>query len=549
MLWTYLTTKQIKICDKIRHLSPNRYNNSVKISSGKEALSWVTLNGNLPFPQGGEQVKALVINEPFVKDFCRTQRWAAKTRGRVLRAPDWLAYATAVLEKAGVDAYIYDFPARNWGKSEYDDLIAKEKPDFVILDSTTPSIHSDIECARAAKRLAPYSKVIMVGPHASSLPVETLKNAQGAIDVVAVGEYDYSVRDTVLQYPNLENVSGIVYWNDGNIAINPPRALIEDLDELPFPAWHQLDLLKYFDGTKLHPYIDIFSGRGCPHKCTFCLWPQVMHGHKLRVRKPERVVDEMEYDIKICPEVVQGGEFFFEDDTFTLHKPTALGICEEILKRNLKVTFSVNARVDTADLYMMKMLKKAGCRELLVGFESGDQQVLNNIQKRATIEQAQEFMARTKEAGLDVHGTFVLGLPGETRDTMEKTIGFAQNLGLHTLQFSAAMPFPGTAYFNYAQEKGYLNTNDWNKWLDPQGEQTGVISYPGLSKEEVEDGVDRGLKAFYFRPMYLVKFAFGNMHWKDFTRKLRGFAHFASYLWEEAKRESSVFSPTIKSNH
>jgi len=489
-----------------------------------------------------QKLKTLVINEPFVKDFCRTQRWAAKTRGRVLRAPDWLAYATAVLEKAGIDAKIFDFPARNWGMKEYADILSREKPQFIVLDSTTPSIYSDIGCAKAAKEILPDCKVIMVGPHASSVPREVLKDANGAVDVIAVGEYDYSVRDTILNFPNLKNVLGIVYWDQGEIITNPPMPLIKNLDELPYPAWHQLDLLKYFDGTKLHPYIDIFSGRGCPHKCTFCLWPQVMHGHQLRLRKPEAVVDEMEYDIKICPEVVKGGEFFFEDDTFTLHKPTALGIAEEILKRGLKVTFSVNARVDTADLPMMKMLKKAGCRELLVGFESGDQQVLNNIQKRATIEQAEEFMARTKEAGLDVHGTFVVGLPGETKETIDKTIDFANGLGLHTLQFSAAMPFPGTKYFDYCEDKGYLHTRDWNKWLDPQGEQTGVISYPGLTKEEVEEGVNRGLSSFYFRPSYVLKFAFKNAHWKDFTRKVRGFFHFMSYLWEEAKAQSAYFT-------
>lgn len=488
-------------------------------------------------------MKVFVINEPFVKDFCRTQRWAAKTRGRVLRAPDWLAYATAVLEREGFDARIYDFPALDWDVAKYEALIGTEKPQFVVLDSTTPSIFSDIECARIAKRVSPETRVIMVGPHASSTPEETLKNAAGAVDAVAIGEYDYTVRDVIHAFPNLEKVPGIAFWREGEVVQTVPRPLIANLDDLPYPAWHQLDLLKYFDGTKLHPYVDIFSGRGCPHKCNFCLWPQVMHGHKLRLRKPENVVDEMEWVIGICPEVVQGGEFFFEDDTFTLHKPTAIGICEEILRRNMKVTFSVNARVDTADLAMMKLLKRAGCRELLVGFESGDQQILNNIEKRATVDQAHEFMARTKQAGLDVHGTFVLGLPGETRETMRKTIDFATGLGLHTLQFSAAMPFPGTGYFDFTEEKGYLHTKDWNKWLDPDGEQTGIISYPGLTREEVQAGVDEGLKRFYFRPSYLIGFALKNQHWKDFTRKIRGFIHFAGYLLDEMKKTSAVFAP------
>ncbi|MFH1262391.1 MAG: radical SAM protein [Pseudomonadota bacterium] len=477
-----------------------------------------------------------------MKDFCRTQRWAARTRGRVLRAPDWLAYATAVLERDGIDARLYDFPALDWGEPEFVELIRRGQPDFVVLDSTTPSIHSDVGCARMAKEMAPHCKVIMVGPHISSEAGATLKLAAGAVDVACLGEYDYTVRDVITSYPDLRGVLGIVYWKDGTVITNPDRPLIEKLDDLPFPAWHHLDLLKYFDGTKLHPYIDIFSGRGCPHKCTFCLWPQVMHGQRLRVRKPESVVDEMEWVIKICPEVIRGGEFFFEDDTFTLHKPTALGICEEILRRGLKVTFSVNARVDTADLEMMKMLKKAGCRELLVGFESGDQGVLDNVKKRARPEQGIEFMERAKATDLDVHGCFVLGLPGETKGTLQKTIDYALGLGLHTAQFSAAMPFPGTEYYRQAEKNGYLLTNDWRRWLD-DGEQAGIVSYPGLTREEICAAVDRGLRRFYFRPSYLLRFAIRTRHWPDFKRKIRAFWHFAAYLLEAARRGSAASTP------
>jgi anaerobic magnesium-protoporphyrin IX monomethyl ester cyclase len=473
--------------------------------------------------------KVLVINEPFVPDFCRTQRWAARTRGRVLRAPDWLAYATAVLEKAGVPAKLYDFPARKWGRADYERLMREEQPEFVVLDSTTPSIFSDLECAAIAKEASPGCRVILVGPHASALPEETLREAAGAVDVVAIGEYDVTVRDVIAAYPGLEGVPGIAYRDGGDVKKTAPRPLIEDLDSLPFPAWHQLNLTDYFDGTKLYPYIDIFSGRGCPHGCVFCLWPQVMHGRHLRLRKPERVVDEMEHDIKLCPSVLRSGEFFFEDDTFTLHKPTALGICEEILRRGLRVTFSVNARMDTADAEMMRMLKQAGCRELLVGFESGDPGVLEKMKKRATVEEAREFMARAKAAGIDVHGCFVLGLPGETKETMEKTIGFALDLGLHTAQFSAAVPFPGTAYFEECRHQGLLRSQNWKDWLN-EGEQGGVVDYPGLTREEIDGAVNRGLKRFYFRPAYLVKFALKNRHWGDFKRKVRGFANFARYL-------------------
>jgi anaerobic magnesium-protoporphyrin IX monomethyl ester cyclase len=183
---------------------------------------------------------------------------------RVLRAPDWLAYCTAVLEAAGIEAKLFDFPAREWGLNEYEELLKTEKPDFIVLDSTTPSIFSDINCAKLAKKIVPDCKVIMVGPHATSRPKETLTNAEGAVDIIARGEYDLIVRDAMLNFGSLKDVLGITYWNDGNIQHNADRPLVENLDDLPYPAWKQLDMMKYFDGTKLHPYIDIFFRSGLP---------------------------------------------------------------------------------------------------------------------------------------------------------------------------------------------------------------------------------------------------------------------------------------------
>jgi anaerobic magnesium-protoporphyrin IX monomethyl ester cyclase len=480
-------------------------------------------------------MKVLVINEPFVKDFNRTQRWAARTRGRVLRAPDWLAYATAVLEREGIEVHLYDFPAMDWGKETLRSLVKEAQPHYVVLDSTTPSIFSDIECARICKEES-RTKVIMVGPHASAVPEETLAAAAGAIDLVCIGEYDYTVRDAILAGSRLSEVNGICYWNDGSPKRTEPRPLIPDLDSLPFPAWHHLDLMKYFDGGKLYPYIDIFSGRGCPHKCMFCLWPQVMHGRKIRLRSPNRVVDEIEYDIKLCPEVAQGGEFFFEDDTFTLVKSNAMEICEEILRRGLKITFSVNARTDTADEELFRMLKRAGCRELLVGFESGDPEMLVRMEKKETPDDARRFMELAQNANIDVHGCFVLGLPGETEESIQRTIQFALDLGLHTVQFSGAVPFPGTLYFDYCKEHGLLKTDRWDAWLE-DGEQAAVIDYPGLSKECIKEAVDRGLKKFYFRPTYMVKFLLSTRSRSDLYRKLRGAKNFFSYLWAEKRKK------------
>ncbi|RLD18623.1 MAG: B12-binding domain-containing radical SAM protein [Caldiserica bacterium] len=475
-------------------------------------------------------LKILVINEPFIPQFCRTQRWAARTRGRVLRAPDWLAYATAVLERdiTKAEVRLYDFPAMNWNKIHLKHLIRNEKPDFVVLDSTTPSIFSDIECARIVKENSD-AKVIMVGPHASALPEETLKLSGGSVDVIAIGEYDYTVRDIIKNFNKLREVKGICFWEKGQPVRTEKRPLIENLDELPFPAWHHLDLMKYFDGGKLYPYIDIISGRGCPNRCIFCLWPQVMHGFRYRLRSPKNVVDEIEYDIKLCPQVLRGGEFFFEDDTFTVNKKRAMEICEEILRRGLKITFSVNGRVDNADLEMFRMMKRAGCREILVGFESGVQEILDNVNKNITLEQSRKFMELARKAGLQVHACFVIGLPGETRETAKKTIEFALELDPDTVQFSGAVPFPGTKFFHLAKKEGWLKATSWEDWLQ-EGEQSAVIDLPGLSQKEIDHYVNLGLKKFYFRPGYMLKFLIKTRGYADLYRKIRGAYNFISYL-------------------
>lgn len=480
--------------------------------------------------------KILIINEPFVKDFCRTQRWAARTRGRVLRAPDWLAYATSVLERDDFDVELYDFPAKNWDKDKLHELISEKQPALVILDSTTPSIYSDIDCARICKTASPNTNVLMIGPHVSSLPEETLLEANGFVDAVAIGEYDYTVRDyakAVINNQPLKDVKGIAYLEGGNVMFTPARPLIENLDELPYPAWHHLNLWDYFDGTKLYPYIDIIGGRGCPFKCIFCLWPQVMHGNKYRLRSAENIIEEIKWVLKNWPKAIEG-EFFFEDDTFTVNKKRAHEFCDLLIKNNLKCTWSVNSRADVIDKDLFRHMKKAGCRLLLIGFESGSQIMLDNMHKNITVQKMEEFIKIVRSEGLQIHGCFVLGLPGETKETMEETIKFALRNPLNTVQFSGAVPFPGTKYFNYIKENNLLRAKRWDEWLK-DGEQSPVIDYPGLSRGEIEKTVDSALKRFYFRPSYMIRFLFETRSKADLYRKLRGARNFLSYLIEKKK--------------
>ncbi len=472
-------------------------------------------------------MKILIINQPFIPDFCRCQRWPARTRGRALRTPDWLCYAAAVLKKTGFDVELYDFVANNWDKNRLRELLKQKTPDFVVLDSTTPSIYSDIDCAKICKEVT-GAKVIMAGTHATALAEETLNLAKGSIDVIALGEYDYTIRDIIQNWQSLDNVQGICYVNNGQVKFTAPRQLIDDLDSLPFPSWEYLDIMKYFDAGKLYPYVTVIGGRGCPYQCTFCQWPQLIIGHKYRFRSARNIVDEIEHDIKLFPKL-KHGEFFFEDDTFTVNKERAYLICEEINKRGLKITWSVNARPDIYDLDLFKKMKRSGCRELLVGFESGVQQILDNVKKGVKVEQSKEFVRLAKQAKISVHGCFVMGLPGETKETAQKTIDFILKLGIDTVQISAAVPLPGTAYFKYCQEQGLLKAKSWEDWLTG-GEQGAVVEYPSLSIKEINGFVDTGLKRFYLRPGFIFNFLTHNHNIFDVYRKVKGAANFISYL-------------------
>lgn len=482
-------------------------------------------------------MKIFVINEPFVENFCRTQRWAARTRGRVMRPPDWLAYITAVLERSGHDVRLFDFPANNWGEEHFISLIERGKPNLVVLDSTTPSIYSDINYARICKEFDTSTVTIMVGPHATSLPEDTLREADGAVDIVVRGEPEATMNDVVEKLEQgraLEEVEGISFRKNGSIVSNAQRALIDDLDVLPFPAWHHLDLKKYFDGIKLFPFIDIIGGRGCPYQCAFCLWPQVMHGNKYRLRSPQNIIEEMKYDLRLWP-WVRKGEFFFEDDTFTVKRERAIELCERISMLPVPVTWSVNVRADHGDSELFSRMKRAGCRMLLIGYESGNRHVLESMNKKLRPAVALQTARAAVSAGLKLHGCFVLGYPGETFDSMEETVRFALELPLDTVQFSAAAPFPGTRFFERCEEEGYLRTKHWPDWL-ADGEQAGVIELPLLSPGEVAAKVDEALRRFYFRPSYMTRFLFQTNSFGDLYRKLRGARNFVTYLFDKMQK-------------
>lgn len=448
-------------------------------------------------------MKILVASPPFLRNFCRSQRWPVVNRTRAMRYPDFPAYCAGVLEQDGFELSFRDFIAEEAGLSDVAAWTRDWKPRLMMLDATTPSIYNDIECATLCKEACPELHVVLVGPHVSVHDEETLKIAAGAVDSVVRGEYDYAVRDLARALDggsDLRTVEGLT-WRDGNdIVKNPVRPPIENLDDLPFPAWHHLDVRRYRNNTYLYPYIDQISGRGCPNQCTFCQWPQVMHGRRYRFCSPERVVAELlnnfeRYRVK---------EVFFEDDTLTALRPRLRKVCELILDSGKRVTWSCNSRVDWDDLELMKLMKEAGCRMLLLGPESGSQDILNNVHKGITLEQTRQFVSQAKKAGLNTHACWVIGLPGETRESIEKTISFAKEIDTDTIQASSVMPQVGTELYDWAVEQGYLKMNSWADYA-MDGEQTAVMEYPGLPQGEMNAAVNRLLRDYYFQPHVMFR--------------------------------------------
>ena len=470
-------------------------------------------------------MRIFFLNPSWGKDWCRSARWAAKSRGRVQRHPDWLLIAVAVVEQAGHTCKFLDAAALNIEKEGTIKQIEEFQPEMVIIHTTTPSIYNDLSYLQQIKQLGKITTVV-VGPHVTIFPEEAFQIGERYLDVVVRKEYDFQLRDLANNIP-FSNIQGISYRNDKNeIFHNVDRPPL-DVNELPFPAWHHIKPEWYPDAGKLFPFITLFSGRGCPNYCTFCREPQVMEGRKLRLRDPKRVVDEIEYDLQLFPHLK---EIMFETDTFVADRNHVIGVCNEIISRELKITWSCNTRVNM-DLDLLPIMKKAGCRMLMTGFEFGYQEGLNAVRKGTKLEQSTSFAKEANKLGFIIHGCFMIGAPNETRETAMKTINFAKSLPLDTLQISGICVYPGTEMYDWAKKNEYIIPNDWKNWVDDNQEQVTVLNYPQLSKEDMDELIDLGLKKFYFRPKQIWQTIKTTRSWADVKRKAFGLKSFIKYLF------------------
>lgn len=451
------------------------------------------------------KIKLLFLNPPFIDGFSRPSRSPGVAKGGTLYYPLWLAYAVGVAEKAGFDVRFFDAPAQRLG---IDDVFASMNgfvPDIIVVDTSTPSIYNDIKMAEEIKARYPDSFVVLVGTHPSALPAETL-NLSVHVDAVCIGEYDYTIRDLAFalkQNSSLYEVAGLVFRDKVGLIKNKDRPKIENLDEIPFVSSvykKHLDYRDYFFAAANYPMVMIMTGRGCPFRCTFCVYPQVFHSRKYRVRSAENVVDEFEYIKHNFPGVREIG---IEDDCFSADRNHVAGVCELLIKRRLKMKWYCNVRGDL-DYRILRLMKRSGCRLVTVGFESGCQDMLDNMHKGETVEQYYRFAEDAKRAGILVHGCIMVGNPGDTKETLAKSYAFAEKINCDSMQFYPLYLYPGTEAFAWAKENGYLKTNDFSMWLTKEGFHSCVLDTPGLSGSEMISLCDDYLKRYHLRPKYIL---------------------------------------------
>ena len=459
----------------------------------------------------------LMLNPPFKGRFSREQRSPAITKSGTLYYPMWLAYATGMLEQENFNVKLIDAPASGINEQEVIKIASEFKPSLIVIDTSTPSIYNDIRIGEKLKQLATLNSqlstpvIALVGPHVSATSDETLKYSSN-IDIVCRGEYDYTIKNiaqNIEQGESFDKINGISFRKNGSprsgeIIHNPPQEFIEDLDALPFVSKiykSHLDHTQYFYGHSRHPIVTIIGGRGCPYRCTYCVYPQVFSGRKVRYRSVENVVDELEF---ITSEFKPLREIMFEDDTLALSRLRCKNFCEEILKRNIRIKWSANSRADV-DFDILKLMHKAGCRLLCVGFESGNQNILDSMRKGISLETMRQFASDAKKAGVLIHGCFLVGNPGETKNTMLKTLEFAKQLNTDTAQFFPIMVYPGTEAYERAKKSGHLRTTDYSDWLTPEGLHNCVVDSENLSSEKLVEFCNYARREFYLRPRYLAK--------------------------------------------
>lgn len=486
-------------------------------------------------------MKVFFINPPFKAEFgkySRDNRSPAITKSGTVYYPLWLIYAAAVCEAEKYEIEFLDAPAKPLNNEQSLRYIADHAigTKLFVINTSTPSIFSDVEFSAKLKDLYPDAFIVLVGTHPSALPDETLR-INGKIDAVAVKEYDFTIRDLAYALKNginLSTVDGLVYRRGSEIIRNIDRPYIENLDSIPFASKfikEHLNEKDYFFSASAYPEIQIFTGRGCISRCNFCVYPQTMHGHQYRFRSPENVVAELEYIAFNFPDVK---EIVIEDDTFTSKEDRIIDISNLMIEKGLNKRFKwlCNARVNL-NLETMMIMKKAGCRLIIPGIESGSQTILNNIKKGTTITQIERYVKNAKKAGLLIHACYMVGNKGETHETMLNTLKMALRLNTDTAQFYPLIPYPGTEAYIWAKSNGYIQ-GTYDEYCKFDGSLNCIINLPDVSAKELVDFCDYARRKYYLRLSYIMhRLVVGIRNPDDLKRSIKAFGNIKKFLFKK----------------
>jgi len=492
-------------------------------------------------------VRVLFLNPPFKVEhgkFSRTSRSPAITKSGTVYYPIWLCYAAAATEQAGHKIAVIDSCADRIDEVRTLERIEEFRPDLVLLDTSTPSILTDVRVAAAIKAQHPDAFVMLMGTHPSALPDETLQ-LDPAVDAIARAEADFTVREVADRLDMrqlgrlsasdrvelLQAIDGLSFQVGGRTYHNQPRSQSRDLDTLPFVTRiykEHLNIRNYFFAACDYPEVQIMSARGCTDRCTFCVYPYAMHELKYRMRSATNVADEFDYIVTELPEVKEVG---IEDDTFAGSVRRVREFCEEKIRRRNRLKWYTNVRA-TLDLDTLKLMRKADCVLLTVGYESGNQDVLDQMKKRMKAQSVIDFSRNTKRAGIMVHSCFMVGNRGDTRETLQESLDLALQLNDDTMQFFPLIVYPGTPDFEWARQEDLITVDSYDQWVTLDGLHNSVVRMPDMNCREIVDWCDYARRRYYLRPKYLAYKLWQSVtRPSEIVRNVKAARRFGRFLW------------------
>ena len=457
------------------------------------------------------RLKVLLANLPWQKQ----NRWGIRagsrwphikdsTEGNYLPFPFFLAYATSLLRKHDIEANLIDAIAEQTPEDKFIEDLHTKDFDIIVAEISVPSFYHDMELLRRISSLG--VPIVLCGPHPEIYKQKFLRENH-FVDFILFGEYEFTLLELIKAISkgkkDLFFIKGLIWRNDKNDIIKNPQREPFDINLLPWPYRDGLSTDKYWDlpGDIPHPSAQMVASRGCPFFCNFCLWPQVLfNGNSHRARAIKDCIDEMEF-------LIRKKEFksiYFDDDTFNIGKKRMLEFSDEIIKRDLdKVPWAIMAKADLMDEEILNGMKRAGLYAVKYGVEGGSQKLLDRCGKRLDLKKTERIIKHTNSLGIKTHLTFCFGLPGETKDTIKKTVDYALRLAPSSVQFSILTPFPGTALFEDLDREGKIFTKDWSFY---DGHHNCVFQPDNLSPADLKEAK---YYAYYM--------------WSEHRRKRRGF--------------------------